>query len=81
MNSLKNWIKTYRISICGVLLGTAAGLMYWKFVGCHNGTCAVASNPYFSAIFGAVSGSAIADLISGRKKEKALPPIESGNPS
>lgn len=36
--------------------GTAGGWLYYRYVGCVTGTCAIASSPWLSAGFGGVIG-------------------------
>ncbi len=52
-----------------VLLGTAGGFLYYNFVGCVTGSCAITSNPYSSMIFGALIGAAF--IKKSNKTEKA----------
>ena len=40
----------------GILLGGVGGYLYYHFVGCTSGTCAITSNMYSSIIFGALMG-------------------------
>jgi len=40
----------------GILLGGIAGFMYYYFVGCTSGSCAITSNPVSSVLFGGVLG-------------------------
>jgi len=40
----------------GVVVGAIAGFLYFYFVGCKSGTCAITSNPYRSILFGAIFG-------------------------
>jgi len=41
-----------------ILLGAAAGFLYYNFVGCFTGNCAITSNPWSSTILGALFGAA-----------------------
>jgi hypothetical protein len=40
----------------GILIGGTAGFLYFYFVGCQTGTCAITSNPYNSSIAGGLLG-------------------------
>ncbi len=37
-------------------LGASGGWLYYRYVGCVTGTCAIASSPWLSAGFGGVIG-------------------------
>ena len=39
------------------LVGSAGGWLYYRYVGCATGTCAVTSSPWLSTGFGCVLGS------------------------
>ena len=39
-----------------VIIGGTLGFLYYYFVGCTSGTCAITSNPFLSIIFGGVLG-------------------------
>ena len=39
------------------LVGSAGGWLYYRYVGCATGTCAVTSSPWLSVGFGCVFGS------------------------
>jgi len=39
-----------------VFLGGLAGFLYYHFVGCTSGTCAITSSPYMSTIWGGAMG-------------------------
>lgn len=43
--------------VIGIILGTAAGFAYYRFVGCASGTCPLTSNPYISTFYGALMGA------------------------
>ena len=40
----------------GVLIGGLLGFLYYKFVGCSSGSCAITSNPYITTLYGAIIG-------------------------
>jgi hypothetical protein len=52
--SLRSW--DFWRPFLGVLIGGAAGFLYYHFVGCSTGSCFITSHSYSSIIFGGVSG-------------------------
>lgn len=58
----------------GVLIGGLAGFLYFYFVGCKTGTCAITSNPFSSMLFGGFFGFMISSSpcfkLSRSKNEK-----------
>jgi hypothetical protein len=55
---LINRIKAghYRKAIVGLILGGVVGFLYYYYVGCSTGSCAITSNPYSSVLFGSAMG-------------------------
>ena len=53
---MKIFLKKNILTIIGVPLGALAGFLYWKFVGCNSGSCAITSNPTTSTIYGSIMG-------------------------
>ena len=45
-----------KLLIIGIVLGGIIGFMYWKFIGCYNGTCAITSKWPNSTAYGAIMG-------------------------
>lgn len=64
---MKKWFQTNKFFFLGAALGALSGFLYWKYVGCLTGTCAITSNPFRSTIYFAVFGALI---IGSFKKEK-----------
>lgn len=64
------FIKKHILVISGMLIGAVAGFLYWKFIGCVSGTCAITSNPVNSTIYGFVTGGLIFSIF--KKDEKKL---------
>ncbi len=40
----------------GLLAGAILGFLYYYYIGCSSGTCALTSNPYMSTLFGGAIG-------------------------
>jgi hypothetical protein len=43
-------------TMSGVAGGILIGYLYFHFVGCKSGSCAITSNPYMSMLFGGILG-------------------------
>ncbi len=56
---MKNWIIINKLYFIGALLGAVAGFLYWMYVGCLTGTCAITSNPLNSTIYFASIGAVL----------------------
>ena len=67
---MKNWIKVNRLYVIGAALGALAGFLYWKYVGCLTGTCAITSSPVRSTIYFAALGATAFAIF---KKETKAP--------
>jgi len=62
-----NFINTHKLTIIGVLAGAIGGYLYYHFVGCASGTCAITSKPLNSSLYGAFMGGLLFNIF---KKEK-----------
>jgi hypothetical protein len=51
---LKSW--NFWKPFSAVAIGGIAGFLYYYFVGCASGSCAITSNPYASIIWGGMMG-------------------------
>lgn len=66
----KEILKSYRIQIIFFVAGATGGFLYWRFVGCVSGTCAIKSVWYWSTLWGAVMGYLVGDFISDIIKKR-----------
>ncbi|MEJ8597832.1 hypothetical protein JSO62_03890 [Riemerella anatipestifer] len=57
-----DFIKKHKLSIIGAIIGAVGGYLYWKFVGCSTGTCAITSKPINSTLYGGVVGALFLSL-------------------
>lgn len=55
----------------GIALGALGGFLYWKYVGCIDGTCPITSSPVYSSLWGAaVVGLLFASVRRKPRKNK-----------
>lgn len=62
-----NFIIENKNTILGILSGAVIGFLYYYYVGCASGTCAITSKPLNSSIYGAIMGGLFVNIF---KKEK-----------
>jgi hypothetical protein len=60
---MKQISKIHYFTLFGGLLGATAGYLYYRFVGCASGTCAITSSPTISTLYGAVMGGLFVNSI------------------
>ena len=72
MKNSDNHYKVLRLLpiIAGVLLGAVGGYLYYRFVGCASGSCAISSNPYNSMLYFSAIGALIGLIIAPEKHKK-----------
>lgn len=72
MNSrmMKTWIAKNKAALLGAIVGAIAGFLYWKYIGCITGSCAITSNPVRSTIYFAVMGGLVFSLFKNTKKKE-----------
>jgi hypothetical protein len=63
-----NFINNHKLTIIGIVIGAIAGYLYYYYVGCASGTCAITSKPLNSTLYGAMMGGLLLNLF---KKEKS----------
>jgi len=63
---MKYLIK-YKFMLLGIVIGGIVGYMYYYFVGCASGTCAITSRPLNSTAYGAMMGGLFVNLFQKEK--------------
>ena len=69
MDGIKNFISKYKLTIVGVLVGAIGGYLYYHFVGCNSGTCAITSKPLNSTLYGALMGGLFFNILKNQNKK------------
>lgn len=62
-------VKTIVVIVIGVLLGGAAGYLYYAEIGCLSGTCPITSKPLNSTLYGGVVGGLLFHTFVKQKKK------------
>jgi uncharacterized membrane protein YdjX (TVP38/TMEM64 family) len=60
----------FRLYFLGALVGALAGFLYWKYIGCLTGSCAITSNPIRSTLYFALMGALLFGLFKKKSSEK-----------
>lgn len=54
--------KTIILIAAGAVVGAIGGYLYYYYVGCASGTCAITSRPVNSTLYGALMGGLLFNL-------------------
>lgn len=65
------FLKKYKLYLLGALLGGLAGYLYWYYVGCESGTCAITSKPLNSTLYGTLMGALALGMFEKDAKKAA----------
>ncbi|MCU0398054.1 MAG: DUF6132 family protein [Cyclobacteriaceae bacterium] len=52
----------------GITLGAVAGYLYWFYIGCNSGTCAITSSPVNSTLYFGMMGGLVVNMFERHKK-------------
>jgi phage shock protein E len=69
MLNMKKWLVNNRLTIIGAILGAIGGFLYYYFIGCASGTCAITSSPINSTLYFAVLGGLLMNIIKPETKK------------
>ena len=69
IQTMKVFLKKYQLTIIGVILGAIGGYIYYYFIGCNSGTCAITSRPLNSTLYGALLGGIFLNIFKKENKK------------
>lgn len=72
-----NFIRKNVLTITGLAAGAIGGYLYYYFIGCASGTCAITSNPINSTLYGTVMGGLFFSMF--KKSKERTTENENGN--
>lgn len=71
---MKDFFTKHKYGFLFIIPGVILGYLYWKYIGCVSGTCAIKSNWHTMILFGGLIGyfvgDSVDDFIVKRKKKK-----------
>ena len=56
------FFKKNLLYFIGAIVGGISGFLYYQFVGCVSGTCAITSDPFKSTLYGILIGALLFSL-------------------
>ena len=60
-------IQKNKLTIIGALIGLVGGYLYYHFIGCNSGTCAITSKPLNSTLYGGLMGGLLLNMFQIKK--------------
>lgn len=69
MKKLRTFIFNHRFTLAGIIAGAIGGYLYYYFIGCNTGTCAITSQPVNSTLYGGLMGGLLLNIFQKDKKE------------
>jgi len=69
IQTIGNFFKKYQLTLIGVVLGALGGYLYYHFIGCSSGSCAITSRPVNSTLYGALMGGLIFNIFKKENKK------------
>ena len=67
---MQEFISKHTLGIIGIFVGAALGYAYYHFIGCASGTCAIASKPLNSTLYGMIMGYLLFTIFENSTKRK-----------
>lgn len=65
-----NFLEKYKFGLVGIFVGGVLGYVYYYYVGCTTGTCAITSKPVNSTAYGMVMGYLMFSVFQKSKIKK-----------
>jgi len=62
-----NFLVKHKLTAIGILVGAIGGYLYYYYVGCASGTCAITSKPVNSTMYGAMMGGLAFNIFQKEK--------------
>lgn len=67
-SKLNNILKKNTWLLAGAAVGALGGYLYWYYIGCESGSCAITSSPLNSSLYGTLMGGLLFSSFQKNKK-------------
>jgi LytS/YehU family sensor histidine kinase len=57
----------------GIALGAVGGFLYWYYIGCNSGSCAITFSPINSTLYGGMMGGLLLNSFEPKKRKDETP--------
>jgi hypothetical protein len=57
----------------GIAIGAVGGFLYWYYIGCNSGSCAITSSPINSTLYGGMMGGLLLNSFESKKSKDETP--------
>jgi len=64
-----NLLLKYKFTLIGIVIGAIGGYLYYHYIGCASGTCAITSKPINSTVYGAIMGGLLFNIFQKQKSK------------
>ncbi len=65
-----NILSKYKLTLIGLVVGAVGGYLYYYYVGCASGSCAITSKPINSTLYGAMMGALFFNIFQKEEKKE-----------
>jgi hypothetical protein len=66
---MTRFLKKYKLTLTGTIVGAIGGYAYYYFVGCASGSCSITSSPINSTIYGILMGGLLFNMVESEFKK------------
>jgi len=63
------FILKHKLTLIGIIVGAIVGYLYYHFIGCASGSCAITSKPLNSTLYGAMMGGLLLNMFQKEKSK------------
>lgn len=61
------FLKDNKLTLLGIIIGGVLGYLYYHYIGCETGHCAITSSSINSTLYGIVMGGLVLSIFEKKK--------------